>query len=503
MIRIGATKTYEMPYMSLRRLFERMVRLTRLLAKNAYPIRHGPSRGVAWRNSRVAFTLAAGILVLAALVPVARAVPIGTITEFSAGLAPNSGAASLVEASDGNLWFLTGDGSTPAIGRITPSGEIQEFTGPMTNGDGPRLIAGPDGYLWFSDNDAIGRISLNGTITEFPFATDLDAHVGGIALGPDGNVWFTERGHGSAIERITPSGEITKFTVGLNPQSSPEDIVSGPDGNLWFTDGGQTPAIGRITPNGEITEFSGGLKAENDPSEIISGPDGDLWFVDGGKSGKAIGRITPGGAITLFTGNLEEERGGACEVGPLPLGPDGNLWFTVGLGGGGGTIGRITPSGETAEFTPGLGFADGAQSLVSGPDGNIWFANYNLEPGNGVAIGRITPSGTITGFSAGLNPVVTPSDLTVGSDGNVWFADGSAIGRITVSAEPQPAPVVARATQPAIALLASTHLQFRGKFVRVKLKCKGSGTCTGRLRLAIEIKGRHGKHRLVTIASAN
>jgi streptogramin lyase len=152
----------------------------------AYPIAHRPSREVGWRDSGVAFTLtallAAGVLVLVALVPVARAVPIGTITEFSAGLKSNSGPASLVEAYDGNLWF-TDDGNTPAIGRITPSGEIQESRGPMTS---PQLlVVGPDGYLWFSDNDAIGRISLDGTIAEFPFATDLDAHVGGEGLsGP-------------------------------------------------------------------------------------------------------------------------------------------------------------------------------------------------------------------------------------------------------------------------------------------------------------------------------
>ncbi len=438
-------------------------------------------------------------VVFAMSVPVVHAVPIGTITEFSAGLKPNSLPASLVETSDGNLWLTDG----AAIGRVAPSGEIQDFTGPMSNENSPQLlVAGPDGYLWFSDRDEIGRISLDGTITEFPFATDPDAQVGGMVLGPDGDVWFTERNYGSAIERITPSGEVTKFTVGLNAESSPDDITAGPDGNIWFTDAGKKPAIGRVTPNGEITEFSEGLKIENEPRGIISGPDGNLWFVDGGKDGKAIGRITSSGTITLFTGNLEEECGDRCEVGSLTLGPNGSLWFTVGLGGGGGTIGRITPSGETTEFMPELGFAAHPESLVSAPDGNIWFASYNHEPGNGVAIGRITPSGTITGFSAGLNPVGIPSDLTVGSDGNVWFADGSAIGRITVSAQPLSAPAVAQVTHPAIAVLASRRLQFRSGLVRVELRCRGTSACTGRLRLAIEIKSRHGKRRLVTIASA-
>src|SRR5215468_9554970 len=56
-----------------------------------------------------------------------------------------------------------------------------------------------------------------------------------ITAGPDGNVWFTEQ---NAIGRITTAGAITEFAV-----SGASNIVVGPDGNLWFT---QPSAIGKI-----------------------------------------------------------------------------------------------------------------------------------------------------------------------------------------------------------------------------------------------------------------
>ena len=53
-------------------------------------------------------------------------------------------------------------GPQPAIGRITPSGEITEFRLGLRAFSSPRsIIAGPDGSLWFSDyqTGSIGRIT--------------------------------------------------------------------------------------------------------------------------------------------------------------------------------------------------------------------------------------------------------------------------------------------------------------------------------------------------------
>ena len=107
------------------------------------------------------------------------------------------------------------------------------------------------------------------TITEFPIPT-VNSAPNRIASGPDGNLWFTERG-GNKIGRITPAGVITEFPI-PTAGSFPVGITFGPDGNLWFTEwlGNK---IGRITTTGTITEFPIPT-AGSEPTDIASGPDG-------------------------------------------------------------------------------------------------------------------------------------------------------------------------------------------------------------------------------------
>ncbi len=129
-------------------------------------------------------------------------------------------------------------------------------------------------------------------IAEFPIPT-ANSGPSDIALGPDGNLWFTEA-QGNRIGRITPAGVITEFPL---PDSSvPQGIVAGPDGNMWFAElfGNR---IGRITPSGIITEFPlpAGSTGSSQPRGIASGADDNLWFTED-TNGK-IGQITPTGTV--------------------------------------------------------------------------------------------------------------------------------------------------------------------------------------------------------------
>jgi len=88
----------------------------------------------------------------------------------------------------------------------------------------------------------MGRISLDGQITEFP-ALDGMAAGPGVTAGPDGALWFTSF-DGNRIERMAVDGHVTGYAVPTE-NSFPYHIVTGPDGALWFTemDGN---AIGRL-----------------------------------------------------------------------------------------------------------------------------------------------------------------------------------------------------------------------------------------------------------------
>jgi hypothetical protein len=154
------------------------------------------------------------------------------------------------------------------------------------------ITSGPDGKLWFTENNVsndVGNITTTGVITEFPIPT-ANSTPAGITSGPDGNLWFTEAS-ASTIGRITPSGDITEFTT-PTMGSFPLGITSGPDGNLWFTEsarrGRGANQIGRITPDGIVTEYTVPTPF-NSPIDITSGPDGNMWFTEGIGN---IGRIT-------------------------------------------------------------------------------------------------------------------------------------------------------------------------------------------------------------------
>ena len=203
---------------------------------------------------------------------------------------------AITAGPDGNLWFTeyTSDESRPAkIGRITTSGVITEFEG---FGTLRQIAAGSDGNLWFTaqrdihfpffEGHHIGRITTSGVLLT-PFLLPEPAFPMAITMGPDGFIWIT---NGDGIGRITTSGLVTQFRI---PSSAgAQFITAGPDGNLWFTES-LGNKIGRINTSGVITEFSTpGAR----PQGITAGPDGNLWFVESGASKIArfiIGEGTP------------------------------------------------------------------------------------------------------------------------------------------------------------------------------------------------------------------
>jgi virginiamycin B lyase len=298
---------------------------------------------------------------------------------------------------------------------------VTEFAVP-TASSRPRSIAlGPDGNLWFTEFAVgkIGRITPYGEIKEFvtggtPF---------GICSGPDGNLWFTDN-NANKIGRITTSGAITVFDI-PTADSNPYGITLGPDGiSLWFTEAGASK-IGRITTAGIINEYP--LAANSQPYGITSGSDGDVWFTEG--SANKIGRIFPNGVITEYVvPTANSQPYGICS------GPDGHLWFTETNA---NKIGRISPSGEIKEFA----VRARPSGICSGPDGNLWFTE------EGYKIGRITPSGAITEFVGNSGGALSPLSITngpprqseagIGRDDvafTLWFTEFSTdkIGQITL-----------------------------------------------------------------------
>jgi streptogramin lyase len=298
------------------------------------------------------------------------------ISEFGTGLTADVGLWGITNGPDGNVWFS--EESLGGVGRITPGAVITEFTAGFPTGSPRGIVTGPDGNLWVAmagGDGAIAKVSQSGEVTEYPVTTPGDPTE--IAVGPDNNLWYTDPA-ANLIGRITQNGSITEFTDGLTDAAGPAGITKGPDGALWFTEA-DAGRIGRITTIGAITEFSSGISGSSSPQDIEKGPDGNLWFTEKADPG-AIARITPAGEITEFTDGLTANSGPQG----IAAGPDGNLWFTESTSPG--RIGRITTDGEITEYSDGLADITGPFAIAAGPDGNMWFTGSNI-PG---LVGRIT-----------------------------------------------------------------------------------------------------------------
>jgi streptogramin lyase len=326
------------------------------------------------------------------------------------GSSGEDAVASNNRASRFFFGFLSASLSSFAGGQV-----ITEFAVPTAASQPGGIAAGPDGNVWFTEfaSGRIGRITPAGLITEFSLP-DSSAGPSAITAGPDGALWFSEYSSGR-LGRITTSGDVSDFPVAV------AGLTAGPDGNLWSYYGN---SIRRIGMTGAQVSFpvpggSGG--------GIAVGPDGNIWFSD--YYGGFIGKVTTAGTVTTFS--MPDP-----DVGPVNLtaGSDGNLWIATAVGSlwKSTTQGVITPLEARLVGNPGYIYpylylqADG---VALGADGNLWLT-VGLD-----RIARLSPDGRLTDVFL-PDPSAGPASIALGPDGNLWFTEfaGNRIGRLSMAA---------------------------------------------------------------------
>jgi virginiamycin B lyase len=318
-----------------------------------------------------------------------------------------------------------------------------------------------------------------GKLTQFKVPTD-NSQPRHIAVGSDGNLWFTEGnevftpgpdpdGGGTFhrnVGRITPTGEITEFRIedGIGPTQCfclLNDIVQGPDNILYFTT--NNPGLGRITTDGDILPFvapdntlanGSGIAAHGDdvwyadfnndslwrydttsdsftqfpvpePSDVAVDETGIVWFA--ATSDQAIGRLDPatGNATLTPTVNLVP-RG-------ITVAADGDVWFSARFVPQG--VGELDPDTNDVREFP-LTDNPGPQDIAASPDGSVWFTQ--TTKGN---IARITENPDDGGITITEGKVVKGSEpfgITVrpnGANGDPWYAmlEANKIARLTLN----------------------------------------------------------------------
>jgi len=338
---------------------------------------------------------------------------------------------------------------------------IATYDGPPVNGGGfgnanqlgyavfsKTVIAGTDNvFPNITLSGIVSSLSLNAPIAQIHGTLPSVQALGLFALDADGNVILDSQYYDANAHPITislslgtptgPKGGGGNFTLSATSFPSPpvSAVQLSYDGTAVLAPGLKTGAfsttivakanggtsaiaparatVSLIGPTVQTFEFTN--KA---PDQIVLGPDGNMWFTDGLG---AIDSITPAGVVTVH--NIP--TAGAAPYG-LTVGPDGNIWFTELEP---GNIGWVTPGDAgPAHECPNTKtnrsplYRQGPFYLVSGPPQS---PNLYVYTSNEIAE-LTTGCNLVKTFSIAV-PSSSFGGIAVSPAGDLWYSSGSNI----------------------------------------------------------------------------
>ena len=334
------------------------------------------ARNALSRGRAICILVGAGVALATTLSPAAAATnPTCTsscITEFAVPTpVVYNGPFGIAKGLGDDMWF----GDQDTIGRVARDGSITQYTVPSPGAGVGWVTRGTNGGMWFVERftNKLGRVDNLGNVTEFSLPT-ANSVPQGIVMDDNGIVWFAEQA-GNRIGRLDPvANTVVEYTV-PTPHAGPQGLALGPDGALWFTER-NAAQIGRMDQAGGFTEYP--LLAGASPQRITVGPDGALWFTELATS--VVGRVTTAGALTEFP-----LAGGSRPVGIASA--DGALWVAEF---GSDKIARVTVDGAVSDEFDVPSPAATPFQIAAGSNRALWFTE-SFQGAGGNKVARLDP----------------------------------------------------------------------------------------------------------------
>ena len=194
------------------------------------------------------------------------------VAEFSGGIAPGSDLFDLELAADGSIWFSNSAQQT--LGRVLADGSITQF--PV--GRGPKHIAvSPDGTVYFSDSDGLGRRTAGGEVSYLPLCGGFDNEsLDELDLGPTGDLYgLADAGLQAYLLRFSDLGrwdtmECASFVP--VPPDPPSPSEPTPPPNPAGPSLGSQPCLGLASAAGTASSISHPVRLGRGALVRLKGP---------------------------------------------------------------------------------------------------------------------------------------------------------------------------------------------------------------------------------------
>ncbi|MEA2480423.1 MAG: virginiamycin lyase [Thermoleophilaceae bacterium] len=320
---------------------------------------------------------------------------------------------------------------SPSSGVEPPGACVKEFGNGIT-GHPFGIAVGPDGKLWFTEQleDKVGAFDpRTGTSREFAVPKGTQPH--GITRGPDGNLWYT--GLSGVVGRIDPAtGKATPVvTKDIPPGSIPQDIVAAPDGNLYVSLQ-EAGFVAKLEPKtGKFTLIMPvGIPAVSRPHGMTVDPDRrHLWV--------ALQNADSLARLDLATGKYDKVVKFSNQSGPAAVtnGPGNALYvalqYSSAIGEYDMTSGKVheypsaLPPPATPDFAPGPKLID----VAADPKHNaVWVTTSVVSK-----LFRLdTKTKRVERLGCGITAKSGAQSFVKAPDGHLWFTEilGGRLGRL-------------------------------------------------------------------------
>ncbi len=177
----------------------------------------------------------------------------GAITTYPIPTAPGGAPMypyALAITPDGAIWY--GGLSGGVVGKLDPAtGRVTTYSVNDPKAQIYSMTVGPDGAVWFTEllTNKVGRIDpQNGQVTMLTVPSTLGdpATLYDVVVRNDA-LWFTSTGANALVRYSLITQQFTFYQL-AQPSSVPFGLALAPDGSLWFTADGTPNYIGVVHP---------------------------------------------------------------------------------------------------------------------------------------------------------------------------------------------------------------------------------------------------------------